>query len=284
MKTVILISGNILIACSGFVQQQIGRIHPLHLNQQLIPSDTREKKEHLLKLLSKVQRSVPTPKKLTEEILSSVRLLEPLCPTNEDDVLEKIGGKWELIWTAQDTTTPESRRSNILKYINPLENQSYSNRPVDDELIANLSVVKGRSNPVLPQFLQNKLEDMNILAKENSLTKNEVISSQFVDLKKQRVRNLVSFNVNNPFRFEKSQSSSLRGVVTVDIIFKPNSYDQRKIDVKFSECRIKISSMDINIPLGFVGPTGWIRTSYIDDTLRITRGHKGSVFILSRNM
>lgn len=60
----------------------------------------------------------------------------------------------------------------------------------------------------------------------------------------------------------------------------------RQIDVKFNSCRFTISNtpgMDVTIPLpGIIGPTGWLRTLYVDDKLRITHGHKGSVFILFR--
>ena len=66
--------------------------------------------------------------------------------------------------------------------------------------------------------------------------------------------------------------------------FTPNQSDGRRVDVKFEACRVTLrnSPLDVNFPLGVVGPTGWLRTGYIDDDIRITRGHKGSVFILER--
>jgi hypothetical protein len=50
-------------------------------------------------------------------------------------------GNWELVWTAQDLASAAARPSNnpFATFINPLENQSYSNNPT------------GRSNPILPQ-------------------------------------------------------------------------------------------------------------------------------------
>ena len=66
--------------------------------------------------------------------------------------------------------------------------------------------------------------------------------------------------------------------------FKPNAVDNRKVDVKFQACKVVVndSPIKLNIPLGIIGPTGWLRTAYIDETMRITRGHKGSIFILIR--
>lgn len=49
-----------------------------------------------------------------------------------------------------------------------------------------------------------------------------------------------------------------------------------------SRVTILDSPIDITFPLGVVGPTGGLRTAYVDDKIRITRGHKGGVFILSR--
>jgi hypothetical protein len=70
----------------------------------------------------------------------------------------------------------------------------------------------------------------------------------------------------------------------VDIKFKPTSDDSRRVDVRFQACRLIVPNTRIkaNFPLGPLGPKGWLRTDYIDEALRITRGHKGSVFVLAR--
>lgn len=160
----------------------------------------------------------------------------------------------------------------IRSWINPLENQAYSNNPSDEGKINSA----GRSNPVLPRNLQDNLEKMGILVPDFGT--GGVRSSQAVDLNRCRVRNVVAFNI--PSFFGKSQRASL----TVDVGFRPNNTDPRRIDVKFDSCRLVIanSPVDVTLPLGFVGPSGWLRTGFIDDDIRITRGHKGSVFVLSR--
>ena len=109
------------------------------------------------------------------------------------------------------------------------------------------------------------------------------MSTQAIDLKRNRIRNVVSFEANNPINI-LSNNGKTKGRVIVDVKGALNEDDKRRIDVKFDTCRITIldSPIDFTIPLGIIGPTGWLRTMYIDDDIRITRGHKGSVFILSR--
>lgn len=168
-------------------------------------------------------------------------------------------------------TIIHSTNSRRCRIFSPLENQSYSNNP---------NTRAGRSNPMLPQNIQDRLEEMGVLSKQAN-SGSSFVSSQAIDLKKRRVRNVVSFEANNPLPFGRNQA---KGLITVDVRFSPNSGDVRKVDVKFDACRLTVrdSLLDINFPLGVVGPTGWLRTGYIDEDIRITRGHKGSVFILSR--
>jgi hypothetical protein len=159
----------------------------------------------------------------------------------------------------------------ILSLDSPLENQSYSNNP---NARSESSGGGGRANPILPRNIQDRLEEFGLIKDSNV-----VRSSQSVDLKKQRVRNVVGFTIPSPFG-----GSPRRASLTVDVRFQPNAQDKRRVDVKFETCRVVVSNspLDVKIPLGFIGPTGWIRTTYIDETMRITRGHKGSVFVLSR--
>lgn len=176
-------------------------------------------------------------------------------------VIVQQTGSWELLWTAQDPCAPESNRL-FRSWINPLENQSYSNNP------------SGRYNPILPREIQDRLEEAGLAQSAADLR-----SIQAIDPATQKVRNVVNLNVKLPGLFTKPQRSSL--TVTVD--YRPDQTDLRKIDVKFRECRIRAgSTVDCNLPLGLLGPTGWLRTGYIDDNLRVTRGHKGSVFVLQR--
>ncbi len=127
-------------------------------------------------------------------------------------------------------------------------------------------------------------------------------SSQSIDVAKQLVRNVVVFRVpsigrtmTTPTSTTSENPSKPTTVITLTVLiaFQPDDNDARKINVKFESCRIKmfppltlpmVSDVpsDITIPLGIFGPSGWLRTTYLDDTVRITRGFKGSVFVLTR--
>jgi len=219
-------------------------------------------KERLLQLISETPSNMPTSPSLTNEILDVVRQLESTCPTPDEEVLSKLGGTWELLWTAQDQKSDEWGLGPLKRWINPLENQSYSNNPSAD---------RGRANPVLPRPIQDQLEKSGLISQDAD----PIRSSQAIDLKKQQVRNVVGFTLPAPGKPKKAS-------LTVSVDFKPNVADQRKIDVKFQACKVVINPLNFNIPLGVIGPTGWLRTGYIDENMRITRGHKGSIFVLLR--
>jgi hypothetical protein len=233
--------------------------------------DTQSTKALLLELvLEKTPRNAPTSAPITEEILKVVRELEKQCPTPDSKVLRELAGTWELLWTTQDRSTAESQSP--FAWITPLENQSYSNNP------------GGRSNPVLPRQIQDVLEQLGIIDTSTTSTRARsqsraiLRSTQSIDLSKREVRNVVGFVLPS------ARKQQRRASLTVSVKFKPYWADSRRVDVKFQACRVRISDspIDINIPLGIIGPRGWLRTAYIDDDLRITRGHKGSVFVLSR--
>ena len=219
-------------------------------------------KDELLSLVQNAPSGQATPRRLTQKILSCVRLLETKSPTSQEDSLQMIQGPWELLWTAQDPSSPESKRNWI---INPIENQSYSNNP------------EGRSNPFLPLEIQDALEKMGWVSSSGSPSNPNVRSTQTIS--GELVRNIVAFNVGSG-----GTNNSKRASVTLDIQARPDIFDERRINVRFDRCRVAIPSLriDFDFRLGWLGPMGWIQNVYVDEDLRVTRGHKGSVFVLTR--
>jgi hypothetical protein len=224
----------------------------------------------LWRLLHEVPRSQVTPKTQTDEILSQIRKLESVCPTEPSQVLQKISGNWELLWTTQDNQKEgddSNDDSNNIKnegtsWIRNLENQSYSNNAL------------GRSNPILPRAIQDRLESYGFLDRRTSFSP---VSTQSIDLKKQVAINAVSFS---------SPSSNLKGFLAIRIALSPHGLDDpRRVNVLFQNCRVSVPSLnglDFTIPLWPLRLSGWLRTTYVDDEFRISRGHKGSVFVLAR--
>lgn len=152
----------------------------------------------------------------------------------------------------------------------------------------------GRANPILPRPIQDRLEAIGLIDTKisNDAAEPLVRSSQSIDLAKKVVRNVVTFRV--PSLDSRNKDGNIKPTtvtLTVLIQFWPDASDKRKINVKFESCRVRIfpkpalllpQLADFTIPLGVIGPTGWLRTTYVDDNLRITRGFKGSVFVLTR--
>jgi hypothetical protein len=184
----------------------------------------------------------------------------------------------------------------------PLENQAYSNNPFGTKKDPSTKQT-GRANPILPRSIQDRLEAIGWIDtahtynnNDNNRTEPLLRSSQRIDLTKTLIRNVVTFRVPS---LSISDSNNINQkpittvVLTVFIQFWPDKTDMRKINVKFESFRVRIlpkptgllslsTLSDFTIPLGVIGPTGWLRTTYLDDNLRITRGFKGSVFVLTR--
>ena len=87
----------------------------LHLNKVSVSEDNnriltddstiriiKERKENLLNLLKSTPSNIATSTKLTDDILSKTKELEKTCPTLDENVLSKLAGSWELLWTTQD--------------------------------------------------------------------------------------------------------------------------------------------------------------------------------------
>jgi hypothetical protein len=284
-------------------------------------SSSHSSKEVLFDLiLNQTPPGQATSTVVTRQILQQIQSMS--CPTPDQAIIPALAGSWELLWTAQDPSQPESQRWNN-RILNPIENQSFSNNPEGGGSDSNS---RGRSNPFLPMGVQNVLEQWGVVDPSTTTTRR---STQVIDIKTRTIRNIVSIQLNTkqqqqqqqqrhptsllaPFFRKASISSSSsssptpprRISLTVTVKFTPVQSDPRRVNVKFTECRISIpfswasslfslssskdtkspkqNNWEYTFPLGLLGPTGWLRTIYIDDTLRITRGHKGSVFVLTR--
>lgn len=249
------VSGWLFESSPGFCPRLVTRTSNGDVGSTVLTENAAEDtppKVRLQELLAQAPPNRPTPHALTRKILATIQTLE--CPTSDEDILPNLAGSWDLLWTTQDRASPEANSNIFRSWINPLENQAYSNNP------------QGRSNPFLPQRVQDRLENLGVVRSTPTQ------STQTIDIDQGRVRNVVAFT----FR-------ERRAALTVDISFEP--VDARKIAVQFQACRLVVpgTPIDAILPLGFLGPSGWLRTDYMDENLRITRGHKGSVFVLTRS-
>lgn len=97
------------IPTNGFLMEKFVMRYPLPLLASAVEQDTQrsEAKRRLLDLIAGTPSNMPASKSQTDQILGAVRELECVCPTKNGDVVETLGGNWELLWTAQDQSSDE---------------------------------------------------------------------------------------------------------------------------------------------------------------------------------
>lgn len=172
--------------------------------------------------------------------------------------------------TCREWIDPESYETDLVSYLIsilprlPLENQVYSNNPDGDS--------RSLLNAFVPRFIQERLLSRLGLFRRS---RPSARSTQSINVEEKFVRNVVTFE--EPQRQRK-------GSATIDIQISPCENDPRRVFIRCDTCELDISDGRVNLsfPLGALGPRGWLRTVYIDDTIRIARGQKGSVFVLER--
>uniref|UniRef100_A0A7S4UI32 Plastid lipid-associated protein/fibrillin conserved domain-containing protein n=1 Tax=Alexandrium monilatum TaxID=311494 RepID=A0A7S4UI32_9DINO len=60
--------------------------------------------------------------------------------------------------------------------------------------------------------------------------------------------------------------------------------DGQRLAVTFEAFRLRLGALPpVRVGLGWVNASGWVRTTYVDDGLRVGRGDKGSVFLAVRS-
>ena len=74
--------------------------------------------------------------------------------------------------------------------------------------------------------------------------------------------------------------------IRVDGLVAPEGGDEERLGVKFTECAFRLLGGDDGEGGGLVlplpRPVGTLRTTFCDETLRISRGGRGGVFVLRR--
>eukprot|EP00669_Euglena_mutabilis_P004725 TRINITY_DN16080_c0_g1_i1.p4 TRINITY_DN16080_c0_g1~~TRINITY_DN16080_c0_g1_i1.p4 ORF type:complete len:172 (+),score=51.75 TRINITY_DN16080_c0_g1_i1:69-518(+) len=134
--------------------------------------------------------------------------------------------------------------------------------------------MEGAADPILPADLQRRLESL-FGAAPGTLVAPSATSTQGIDVARRKIVNTVRFTA--PF--------GVAGTVLVEVGWAPcpDPGRGRRVNVKFERCRLSGPRLPtLDIPLGPFGPPGWLETTVLDSDLRISRGHKGSVFVLRR--
>ena len=95
-------------------------------------------------------------------------------------------------------------------------------------------------------------------------------NSQNIDVENGRVENIAEFAT----AFGVEGVLNIQG--TVQIV------SDTRAEVVFDRFVLKLGKLSVTVPLSWVSPSGYVDTTYLDDTIRIGRGDKGSIFLNAR--
>ncbi|XRA97243.1 PAP_fibrillin domain-containing protein [Pycnococcus provasolii] len=221
-------------------------------------------KSSLLRLVS-----APSPP-ARADVVALVAELEAINPTdNPATKNDLLTADWSLLWTgAASAEEDELRRSKegVGAIVSPSarvadEDADKEKNPLGRSL-STIDVNDGAGKP----FAKTVANQQNIDA-FNGVVSNEASISLFW--------NAVVLHVIIKGRCSQSDA---RPDTRLDVVFD---------DVSFKLGRDKESAANlVTVPLqwanGGRGPEGWVEVTYLDDTLRLGRGDKGSVFVTAR--
>jgi hypothetical protein len=96
-----------------------------------------------------------------------------------------------------------------------------------------------------------------------------------------------SVQIVNAKEFTLSNRAAFRGwygaptVVQLDAIFKECEEKANRVMVYFQKAMLKVGGLKLSFPIPMI-PAAWLETTFVSDSIRIARGNKGSVFVLTR--
>lgn len=190
-------------------------------------------------------------------VLSIVRQMETLTPpsptllSNLDEAKSLLDGEWYLQYTAPSE----------IDGVNP-----------DDKWVA-MDASEGESNIETRQFNTAGSVSGGGIPVDASST----VAVQSFDVDNSRVKNVITTGIGVVTvggTYSQSPSSPLRAVV---------AFDTAKIDLTIG-LTVDLSFLfDIRAAVKGSRNAGWLETTYVSKDVRIGRGNKGSVFILTRD-
>jgi hypothetical protein len=212
-------------------------------------------KSELLKAISFTGNGKDASIERQEYVLKLVRSLETNAPVSKTLLQDPVEAKaLDGVWYLQYTSPSDIGSSEPIQW--KPENLSESEKLIDNRKVENKGTVTAQGITVD--------------------TSNRV-TQQIFDVINCRVTN----SVEQAF-----------GIVRVSGTFRPSETVPTRAVVGFDTCEIRWNN-GLTIQLGFVfamlsvlkgtNDNGWLETTYLDSDLRIGRGNKGSMFVLTRD-
>ena len=251
----VIVASFVLVPSSAFQFPNISFLPPSKTGASTSSSSLTQKKAELLELVSNTENGKTAAPPLQAKVLSIVREIEKASPSSE---AAAIDGTWYLQYTSPSKLENEEGLLDIWSPEDPVE---FGIEKTDKKIETKQFTAKGTVSAV------------GITVD----TSNRVVKQIF---------NIAESTVSNEINFDW-------GTLTVRGPFKPSDKVDNRAIVSFQELIIEpknLPTIDLsflfsvikNIKGSDVG--GWLETTYLSgDDLRIGRGNKGTMFVLTRD-
>lgn len=219
-----------------------------------------ETKQELLSAVSFTANGKNASPSTQAKVLSLVRELEtarPFRSLRNEEELAKLDGTWFLQYTSPSSIENEEQLIDEWKPVDPIE---YGIDRRDRVIETKQFEAKG-----------------SISAVGIEVDTSERVVAQIFDMSELRVANEINFDwgkltVRGPF--EVSEKVENRAIVSFEeLVIDPNRAPTLNLGFIFSAIK-SLKGSDVG---------GWLETTYLDEEIRIGRGNKGTMFVLTRD-
>lgn len=204
-------------------------------------------------------------------VIALVEQLEAMNPTEDPATREDLlTADWSLLWTGAATLAEDEERrkkEGVGAIVSPSARVADEDADAEAKPLGRTLSTIGDSEDKASKPFAKTTSNMQVIDAYNGLVSNQASLDVFWGL--------VPLHIAIRGRCQRSEE---RPTTRLDVFFD---------DVSFSVGPLKESAAKLfTIPLGWAnggrGPEGWVEVTYVDETLRLGRGDKGSVFVTAR--
>jgi len=239
--------------------------------------DINEKKRDLLQSISNTNSGKTATTEQQRSILSQVRQIETSNPPpstlfTDKTQIEKLDGVWFLKYTSPSSIDDD-------------DDDADSDDDADDD---GADEEKGEEDD--EQWTPTIAEDSKIETRQIRMQGSVSAAGITVDVSNKDTRQIFNFDSDGEVTVSNEVELDF-GMVVVGGGVRPSDLVYNRLIVSFTVCQLILKNGFI-LDLGFLfailsivrgtPDAGWLETTYVDDDIRLGRGNKGTMFILTR--
>ena len=298
VSAIVLVAVQLPLRSTSF---QLGNVFKSFAPQQTAQQrggDVIDARTKLLRTIAETKNGKDASVETQRQVLDLVEFLEKSSSSSSsrrsvDDIVRLVDGTWFL-----DYTQPIEIEGGQNEVVVTIDDEKSSSLPPSSYKVSSKSLTKtggqvnflglttvdvsgengDKESSSSPSSPSNKAGDQSKPSK----------TTQSIDVKNRRITNRVT-------KSGFVSSIQVAGSYDVDeeLLSPSSSSPSFRIVVSFDTCLIELLGGKFNLDLSFLFDLraltqngskvgGWLETTYVDDTIRIGRGNRGSLFILSR--